>query len=158
MVEIDLPEGDDPYAHAAELFEHWQMDGVLTRDREPALWALTQTYRAPDGTERVRHGFFCRVRITDYGPGMIRPHERTHPAAKEDRLRLMRATRANLSPIFSLYRRSGRGRLVGARARHRVRAVGRGHRRRRHRAPSLARRRPRRDRRVSRRRWRTASC
>ena len=77
--------------------------GSLTRDREPALWALTQTYRAPDGTERVRHGFFCRVRITDYGPGTIRPHERTHPAAKEDRLRLMRATRANLSPIFSLY-------------------------------------------------------
>jgi len=103
VVEIDLPEGDDPYAHAGELFEQWQMDGTLTRDREPALWALTQAYRAPDGTERVRHGFFCRVRITDYGPGTIRPHERTHPAAKEDRLRLMRATRANLSPIFSLY-------------------------------------------------------
>ena len=103
VVEIDLPEGDDPYAHAGELFEQWQMQGMLTRDREPALWALTQTYRAPDGTERVRHGFFCRVRITDYGPGTIRPHERTHPAAKEDRLRLMRATRANLSPIFSLY-------------------------------------------------------
>jgi uncharacterized protein (DUF1015 family) len=103
VVEIDLPEGDDPYAHAGELFEQWQMEGTLTRDREPALWALTQAYRAPDGTERVRHGFFCRVRITDYGAGTIRPHERTHPAAKEDRLRLMRATRANLSPIFSLY-------------------------------------------------------
>ena len=103
VVEIDLPQGDDPYAHAGELFEQWQMDGTLTRDREPALWALTQAYRAPDGSERVRHGFFCRVRITDYGPGTIRPHERTHPAAKEDRLRLMRATRANLSPIFSLY-------------------------------------------------------
>jgi uncharacterized protein (DUF1015 family) len=103
VVEVDLPEGDDPYARAAELFEQWQMDGVLTRDREPALWALTQTYRAPDGSERVRHGFFCRVRITAYGPGKIRPHERTHPAAKEDRLRLMRSTRANLSPIFSLY-------------------------------------------------------
>ena len=43
------------------------------------------------------------MRLTDYGPGLVRPHERTHPAAKEDRLRLMRATRANLSPIFSLY-------------------------------------------------------
>jgi uncharacterized protein (DUF1015 family) len=42
--------------------------------------------------------------VTDYGPGLIRPHERTHPAAKQDRLELMRATRANLSPIFSLYR------------------------------------------------------
>ena len=41
--------------------------------------------------------------MEDYGPGRIRPHERTHPGPKEDRLRLTRATRANLSPIFSLY-------------------------------------------------------
>jgi uncharacterized protein (DUF1015 family) len=43
------------------------------------------------------------VRVEDYGPGRIRPHERTHPGPKEDRLRLTRATKANLSPIFSLY-------------------------------------------------------
>jgi uncharacterized protein (DUF1015 family) len=41
--------------------------------------------------------------VEDYGPGRIRPHERTHPGPKEDRLRLTRATRANLSPIFSLF-------------------------------------------------------
>jgi uncharacterized protein (DUF1015 family) len=43
------------------------------------------------------------VRVEEYGPGRIRPHERTHPGPKEDRLRLTRATKANLSPIFSLY-------------------------------------------------------
>ena len=43
------------------------------------------------------------MRVEDYGPGRIRPHERTHPGPKEDRLRLTRATRANLSPIFSLF-------------------------------------------------------
>jgi uncharacterized protein (DUF1015 family) len=43
------------------------------------------------------------VRVEDYGPGRIRPHERTHPGPKEDRLRLTVATRANLSPIFSLF-------------------------------------------------------
>jgi uncharacterized protein (DUF1015 family) len=43
------------------------------------------------------------VRVEDYGAGRIRPHERTHPGPKEDRLRLTRATRANLSPIFSLF-------------------------------------------------------
>jgi uncharacterized protein (DUF1015 family) len=43
------------------------------------------------------------VRIEEYGPGRVRPHERTHPGPKEDRLRLTRATRANISPIFSLY-------------------------------------------------------
>ena len=41
--------------------------------------------------------------MTPYGPGTIRPHERTHPGPREDRLRLTRATQANLSPIFSLY-------------------------------------------------------
>ena len=103
VVEIDLPEGDDPYAHAAEVFEQWQRDGILTRDDAPALWALEQDYTGPDGTRRTRHGFFARVAVEDYGPGRIRPHERTHPGPKEDRLRLTRATHANLSPIFSLY-------------------------------------------------------
>jgi uncharacterized protein (DUF1015 family) len=73
------------------------------RDGEPALWAHTQDYTGPDGLARTRRGFFCRVRIEDYGPGRVRPHERTHPGPKEDRLRLTRATRANISPIFSLY-------------------------------------------------------
>jgi uncharacterized protein (DUF1015 family) len=103
VVRIDLPEGDDPYAEAARIFELWQADGALVRDDEPALWTLTQDYTAPDGRRLVRHGVFARVRVEDYGPGRIRPHERTHPGPKEDRLRLTRATKANLSPIFSLY-------------------------------------------------------
>jgi uncharacterized protein (DUF1015 family) len=103
VVEIDLPQGDDPYAHAADVFEQWQRDGILTRDDAPALWALAQDYTGPDGRRRTRHGFFARVAVEDYGPGRIRPHERTHPGPKEDRLRLTRATHANLSPIFSLY-------------------------------------------------------
>jgi uncharacterized protein (DUF1015 family) len=103
VVEIDLPQGDDPYAHAADVFERWQREGILVRDDEPALWALEQDYTGPDGRRRTRHGFFARVKVEDYGPGRIRPHERTHPGPKEDRLRLTRATNANLSPIFSLY-------------------------------------------------------
>jgi uncharacterized protein (DUF1015 family) len=108
VVAVDLPksehrENSDPYATAGELFESWQLQGALTRDREPALWAHTQDYTGPDGRARTRRGFFCRVRIEEYGPGRVRPHERTHPGPKEDRLRLTRATRANVSPIFSLY-------------------------------------------------------
>jgi uncharacterized protein (DUF1015 family) len=105
VVEIDLPSanGGDPYAHAAELMRGWSADGILVRDEAPALWALAQDYTGPDGRPRTRHGVFARVRVEDYGPGRIRPHERTHPGPKEDRLRLTRATRANLSPIFSLY-------------------------------------------------------
>src|SRR3954451_4804464 len=103
VVEIDLPTGDDPYAHAAEGLERWRAEGILVRDDEPALWALEQDYTGPDGRRRTRRGFFARVRVEDYAPGRIRPHERTHPGPKEDRLRLTRATNANLSPIFSLY-------------------------------------------------------
>lgn len=106
VVEIDLPEapgGRDPYEHAAETLEAWTLEGILTADRGPAIWALTQDYAAPDGSRRTRHGLLARVRITEYGPGLIRPHERTHPGPKEDRLRLTEATRHNLSPIFSLY-------------------------------------------------------
>ncbi len=75
----------------------------MVQDDEPAYWVLEQDYAAPDGSQRRRRGFFARVRVEDYGPGRIRPHERTHPGPKEDRLRLTRATKANLSPIFSLF-------------------------------------------------------
>jgi uncharacterized protein (DUF1015 family) len=42
------------------------------------------------------------VKLAPYGEG-VRPHERTQPGPKEDRLRLTRATRHNLSPIFALH-------------------------------------------------------
>jgi uncharacterized protein (DUF1015 family) len=104
VVAVDLPRGEpDPYATAQELFDSWQLQGAVVRDSEPAVWAHTQDYSGPDGRTLTRRGFFCRVRIEDYGPGRVRPHERTHPGPKEDRLRLTRATRANVSPIFSLY-------------------------------------------------------
>jgi uncharacterized protein (DUF1015 family) len=103
VVRIDLPEGEDPYAEAARTLDRWRQEGAVVRDDEPALWTLTQDYTAPDGRILTRHGVFARVRVEDYGPGRIRPHERTHPGPKEDRLRLTRATKANLSPIFSLY-------------------------------------------------------
>jgi uncharacterized protein (DUF1015 family) len=104
VARVDLPEGEpDPYANAAAILQSWQDEGAVVRDDEPALWTLTQDYTAPDGRALTRHGVLARVRVEDYGPGRIRPHERTHLGPKEDRLRLTRATRANLSPIFSLY-------------------------------------------------------
>lgn len=106
VVEVDLPEapeGRDPYEHADETLEEWTLQGILTADREPALWALTQDYEGPDGSRHTRRGLICRVRVTEYGPGLVRPHERTQPGPKQDRLRLTEATRHNLSPIFSLY-------------------------------------------------------
>jgi uncharacterized protein (DUF1015 family) len=112
-VVIDLPKAfdpadplyapaGDPYANARATMDAWKADGVLVEDAEPAFWALTQDYTAPDGSKHSRHAILCRVRVEDYETGTIRPHERTHPGPLEDRLLLTRATLRNLSPIFSL--------------------------------------------------------
>jgi uncharacterized protein (DUF1015 family) len=109
IVEVDLPlpeEGEDPYAHAEHIFEAWLQQGVMVKEREPSIWVMRQQFNL-DGQTINRTGFFARVRVEDYGQGRIRPHERTHPGPKEDRLRLTRATRSNLSPIFSLFHDPG---------------------------------------------------
>jgi uncharacterized protein (DUF1015 family) len=104
VVRIDLPQGgEDRYDRAAQTLERWRAEGIVVLDDAPALWTLAQDYVGPDGERRTRQGMFARVRVEQYGAGRIRPHERTHPGPREDRLRLTRATEANLSPIFSLY-------------------------------------------------------
>jgi uncharacterized protein (DUF1015 family) len=111
-VAIDLPkpygqtgpqdsEGD-PYENAARTIDAWHGAGALVDDPEPAIWAMTQDYTGPDGETRTRHGILCRVRVEDFEAGQILPHERTLPGPKQDRLELMRATKHNLSAIFSL--------------------------------------------------------
>ena len=120
VVELDLPEAtgedSDPYVHAGETIEEWSLSGILTQDRAPTLWALTQDYTAPDGSLHTRNSILARVRVTDYGPGRIRPHERTQPGPKQDRLDLTRATRYNLSPIFSLTSRDAWPHVAGSTA------------------------------------------
>jgi uncharacterized protein (DUF1015 family) len=104
VVRIDLPRGgEDRYDRAAALLDDWRAQATVVSDEGEALWTLSQDYTGPDGQRRTREGCLARVRVEEYGAGRIRPHERTHPGPREDRLRLTRATRANLSPIFSLY-------------------------------------------------------
>lgn len=106
VVELDLPrtaDGSDIYAHAAELLAAWRSDGTLIADEEPTIWAYEQDYTDADGSRRTRRGFLAGVGVTGYGPGLIRPHERTQPGPKLDRLELTRATGHNLSPIFVLH-------------------------------------------------------
>ncbi len=100
VVRLELP--DAPSA-AAQLLHEWRRDGVLVRDDEPSLWWHEQRFTGPDGVDRTRAGFFAAVRLSAYEEGRVRPHERTHAHAKQTRLDLMRATRANTSPIFGLY-------------------------------------------------------
>ncbi len=111
-VAVDLPKpygqsgpeetGGDPYETAAQTIAAWREAGALVDDAEPAIWAMTQDYTGPDGESRTRHGILARVRVEDFEAGQVLPHERTLPGPKKDRLDLTRATRHNLSPIFSL--------------------------------------------------------
>jgi uncharacterized protein (DUF1015 family) len=106
VVELDLPrteDGSDIYEHAAALMGEWKGGGTIVQDGGRTIWAYEQDYTDPDGDRRTRRGFLARIAVTEYGPGLVRPHERTQPGPKEDRLRLTRATGYNLSPIFVLH-------------------------------------------------------
>ena len=100
-------EGDGPsenkYTRAAGYFRLWQSEGTLVRDGSPALYYYEQEFAIPGRGDFVRKGFLGALRLSAFGEGTVFPHERTHSRPKEDRLRLMRATQAHMSPIFALY-------------------------------------------------------
>ncbi len=100
VVHLTLNDSED---EAGRLFRAWLEEGVLVRDDEPAVWALSQDYVGPDGVARRRDGLVASLRVEPYETGTVLPHERTHAGPKESRLRLLRAARAQLEPIFLLY-------------------------------------------------------
>ena len=110
IVAIDLPHvppkeagPDEAYAAAGRTLRMWLEHGGLRRDPTPGFYAYQQTYTHA-GAAYTRRGLFARVRLEAFSPeSSIHPHEQTFSGPKEDRLKLMRATRANLSPVFGLY-------------------------------------------------------
>ncbi|MHB8764426.1 MAG: DUF1015 domain-containing protein, partial [Deferrisomatales bacterium] len=103
---MDLPGDDDlenRHTRAARLLDDWLAQGVLIQDRECSIYYLEESYRGEFGEQRTRKGFLASVRLEDPESGLYRPHEKTLAGPKADRLKLMQACRANLSPIFSLY-------------------------------------------------------
>jgi len=105
MIHIDLPVGTpaEKYARAAAELARWVEEGVLVRDAQPAIYALSERFTVRGMPERVRWGFFALLRIEDDEAGVVLPHEKTMDGPRSDRLELMAAARAQLSPIFVLY-------------------------------------------------------
>ena len=99
VVHLTLPDSE---AQAADDLRAWREEGVLV-EAEPGYWWVAQDYVGPDGVARTREGFAASVPVTPYSSGEVLPHERTHAGPKEGRLRLLRATRTQLEPIFLLY-------------------------------------------------------
>jgi len=100
VVHLTLPDDEQ---RAAGLWRDWLAEGVLGRDEDPALWWLEQDYVGPDGVARTRGGLVCALHAEPYSAGVILPHERTHAGPKEGRMRLLRALRAHVEPLFFLY-------------------------------------------------------
>jgi uncharacterized protein (DUF1015 family) len=99
VVHLTLPDSEE---QAGRDFEAWQREGMLI-DEQPAVWALSQDYVGPDGVARRRNGIVAALRLEPYERRVVLPHERTHTGPKEGRLRLLRAARAQLEPIFLLH-------------------------------------------------------
>jgi len=107
VIRLILSQEADRAAAAARTLRDWVERGILVRDRTPAVYLYSQRFSLPDGTIRRRDGVLCRLRLEEYGKGIVRRHERTLAAPKAERLAILRATGANLSPIFGLYARPG---------------------------------------------------
>ena len=100
VVHLTLPDSEE---QAAADLEAWRDAGVLAREEEPRYWWVAQDYTGPDGVPRTREGLAASIPVTPYEAGEVLPHERTHAGPKEGRLRLLRATRTQLEPIFVFY-------------------------------------------------------
>jgi uncharacterized protein (DUF1015 family) len=111
VVHLDLPEagsaggGGDKYAQAAKTFEQWQADGILRRDTSRTIYRYHQRFTSAELGNRTvtRKGFICAIKLTPFSEGTVRPHERTLKGPKEDRFKLITATRAHFSQVFGLY-------------------------------------------------------
>ncbi len=97
--------GDDEqnnrYERAGRFLRNWLREGVLSVESDPALYVYDQLFEHA-GRTYTRRGVMARVKLEPFGEGTIYPHEETYPGPKADRLRLMQATRANLSQVFGL--------------------------------------------------------
>jgi uncharacterized protein (DUF1015 family) len=95
-------ETENKYTRAAALLEEWSRSGALRVDEKESFYAYRMDYETESGDKSLL-GFFGLLKLEPLGEGVVYPHECTHSRARKDRLKLLRATRTNTSPIFSVY-------------------------------------------------------
>lgn len=94
------------YTRARRFFDDWLKKGILIQDKTPSIYIYRQEYLY-DGSLKSRLGFIALMEIEDPHKSRVLPHEYTFSKPKKDRFELIKATRANLSPIFSLFEDKG---------------------------------------------------
>ncbi len=110
MIHLDItknPGGavgpDSRYQDVADIFQQWLNQDVLIRDKQAALYLYTVKYKHPSGKMLTRKGVVALVGLSEFGEGVVKPHEETFESVISDRLRLLDTTKAQFSQIFSLY-------------------------------------------------------
>jgi uncharacterized protein (DUF1015 family) len=105
IVRIELPrgEGDARYGAAANLLAAWRAEGVLRREPTPSMYLYEQQFSWA-GKAYTRQGLVAAVRLEPFEKRVVLPHERTLTGPKEDRRKLLLATRTQISQVFGLYR------------------------------------------------------
>jgi uncharacterized protein (DUF1015 family) len=98
---VRITRSRDTYAAARATLDAWLATGVFERERAPAIYPYHQRYLV-DGERVTRRGFIALGELTDYAEKIVLPHERTHAGPKEDRMRLLAATEADIGLIFML--------------------------------------------------------
>lgn len=107
IVNIELPDARNnrnKYQNAAALFKEWQKEEIIACDQKPALYIYEQVFEH-DGMKMTRRGFFCALDLENplASRSSVKPHEKTLSKPKADRLSLLKAVKANISPIFGLF-------------------------------------------------------
>jgi uncharacterized protein (DUF1015 family) len=110
VVRLILPEGegDERYARAAATLRSWIDSGVLEVEDRPAVYVHRHNFRL-GGVAYRRTGVWTLLRLSPFEARIVLPHEMTMGGPKADRLALMRACRAQLSPIFVICSDPDRG-------------------------------------------------
>jgi len=102
VVRLILSGEEDPHAAAARELRSWLDQGVLVQDETPAFFFYSQRFEVASHGRRRRDGIIGLMRLEPFSSGRVLPHELTYEGPKADRLGLMKACRANLSPIFGV--------------------------------------------------------
>src|SRR5689334_15332815 len=110
IVHLTLPEqrSDDrskfvKYARSAAELAEWRRDGTLLLEEKPAIYRYVQKFHLPHFGQLTRTSIIALIKTEPYENGVVLPHEQTFPKHKEDRLRILEATRAHLECIFGLF-------------------------------------------------------
>lgn len=92
------------YARSAARLEEWRRSGVMAPEDRPSFYRYSQTFTVPGTTQSfTRTSLVVLLKVEPYDKGVVLPHEQTFPKHKEDRLRILEATRSHLECIFGLY-------------------------------------------------------